>query len=1077
MNIFSKENRRRMLFTLTLILLTAVLSFGFVSRAVEYLSIRQELMRISDNYRTIGWLTAADGDVAPGVDIIKASPYVETADERGYIWGTLTDLYNTDLSGGAELYLDEVYGVNNAEVLFWGTLKSVDGDWIERKGWDENVELEASRLVFTVSERISGYPDYAAEGRDVSVVITDEAAEAEGWELPEFRVGERYLVRAYYSWNRNGSWNGYEMWKRAESGHALTARSLPGNSPVLPGEEGEEALSVLVSDPRMEFEELNRHSMYVVVTKDMSAMPAAQDVSKRMFLTEGRWLDAIDSRSGAMVCAVQKDFADARGLQVGDTVELTFRKPQLQVSGYAVGKQDALNWKSYDSETRQYTIVGIFDFMPLGEVHNPSSSTMDLYIPYGSVTEAYIHDNSGWAAAFSFVLKEPQDTDAFLSEVQGPLAALGMRIQLIENDWEHFAVSADAMERTARSGVLVFAGVLCLGFILIAFLYGRQNRKSFGIARALGVPKGTCVRMCLSPMLWMSAAGIGAGALCSWHYALGEAERMLTGMQEHAELALSVWWLAGILLALIALLTAETAAGILIMGGRTVTELLREASGGRRAWKTGAGNRSQERDAGSAGAHPQRRDAGIAGTGDVRGMAEETFGREAVRMTAAPGTAGQMRLPADAGRGRSMIFTCRFVLRDIGRRPVHTFLAAAVSLAFFGAVTWMQMSIVKDTEQVERLYETTEVAGEVVKRDISVTNAFGGAYLTQSMLDWIEESGYVYDLYVETGDSIRVQHRVVNAVTDEVLVNQLIGSDIPMRSARDIERFCRENRVEIDYADGYGPELFTADWVMYQPDFGTYALRGDTPILVPEDWLELYDLGYGKKLTVTKMIGTVWTQYEFVIAGSVRYGDYGDGIGYSGGWNKVLIPPSAWEWVMQDEELTYSAIRFTVNPAFNREIDGVKAEIEVQLKNPRMALADADVMLWTSELRQVVGPFEKNLDLMKLLFPVTVAISAIAGGGLIFLLLQQRTEEAALLRVLGSSRGRTRRMLFAEPVLLSLLGLLIGGCVVYYSMPEISTRQILMFAGTYLGGCLIGALAGTIHITRKKPLELLQVKE
>ena len=210
MNVFRKENERRVLFTLTLTLLTAVLSFGFVSRAVEYLAVRQELNRISKSYRTIGWLTSADGNnIAAGAKIIEASPYVETADGRGYLWGTLTDLYNAGLAGKGELpFLDE-YGVNNAEVLFWGTLKYVDEDWFERNSRSGTGQQEASRLLFTVSERISGYPDYAAEGEDVYIVFTDELARSEGWELPELTVGERYLVRAYYSYDRNGRWNGY----------------------------------------------------------------------------------------------------------------------------------------------------------------------------------------------------------------------------------------------------------------------------------------------------------------------------------------------------------------------------------------------------------------------------------------------------------------------------------------------------------------------------------------------------------------------------------------------------------------------------------------------------------------------------------------------------------------------------------------------------------------------------------------------------------------------------------------------------------------------------------------------------
>ncbi len=1060
MNVFRKENRRRVLFTLTLTLLAAALSFGFVSRAVEYLAVRQELERLSGKYRTIGWLTSADGDIEAGAQLIEASPYVETADGRGYLWGALTDLYNADLQGKFDGDWKDSYVPNHSEVLFWGTLKYMDEDWYERKSQSNTSQTEASRLVFTVSERISGYPDYVPEGGDVNLVFTDEMLKSEGWEMPELTVGERYLVRAYYSADRNGLWNGYELWARAAGGHALSAIPVQENRLILTEEEGNAALPALVSDEGMQLDELNRHSMMVIATRDMSAMPAAQDVSKRMFLTEGRWLDGIDNRTGAAVCAVHKDFADARGLQVGDTVELTFRHAQLQVYAYAAGEQDVSDWKSYESEKRQYTIVGIFDYMPLNEgMHNFSEENTELYIPYNSVSEAYIRDNGTISQNFSFVLRSPQDTDAFLSEVQGPLASLGMRIQLIENDWEHFAVSANAMERTARLGLLVFLGVLCLGFSLIAFLYGRQNRKSLGIARALGVPSGKCIRMCLSPMLCMSVLGVGAGALLSWRYALGNAEQLLTGMQEHAELSLSVRWLAGLIFALTFLLTAAAAVGILLIARRPVTELLHDAAGGQRA----------DRRIRAESANGITQEAQAAGKG-----------QPAAAVSANEGVSGGMRvsLPSEAGKGKGIASACRFVCRHMRRRPVHTTLVTAVALMFLAAVTWMQMSIVRDGAEVDRLYGTTEIDGELVKRDVAATIDLSGAYLTQSMLEWLENSGYVRDLYAEAADSVRVKRTVVNRFTGEVLLDQLIGPNVSMRSTADIERFCGANHVEIDYADGYGAELFTTDWREYSEIAHTYVPSAGTPVLVPEAWLELYDLEYGQQLDIMYSNGKYGKAFSsgVVIAGSVRYADDGDGIS-RGTWDKLLIPESVWELYEEREDWTYSCIRFTVEPSFNRELDTVKEEMEKQLGNPRMALQEADVMLWASELRQVVEPFEKNLDLMKLLFPVTVAVSVIAGGGLIFLLLLQRTEEAALLRVLGNSRGRTRRMLLSEPVLLSLFGLLLGIGAVSYGCPEISAVRIWTFAGVYLGGCVLGALAGTLHITRKMPLELLQVKE
>ncbi len=1075
MNVFRKENRRRALFTLTLTLLTAALSFGFASRAVEYLAIRQELARISEHYRPIGWLTSKDdGNVNMGAQLVSGSPYVETADARKFLWGTLTDLYNADLQGKIEGYLWDIYGVNNSEVLFWGVLKGVDEDWQDKERLTDSKKVDATRLVFTVSERISGYPDYVAEDEDVRIVFTDEMAENGGWKLPELTEGQRYLVRAYYSSDRYGRWNGYEYWAEAVKQHALFAMPVQGNRLLMTEAEGNEVLPALLSDKQMQLDEVNRHAMMVITTRDMSAMPSAQDSQRRMFLTEGRWLDRNDDRTAAAVCAVHKDFAEARGLQVGDTVELTFRPTQMQFYAYAIGEQDLLSWQDYEAETKTYTIAGIFDYMPLNvSLHNTSEENLELYIPYGSAPEAYI--KSGWTASqnFSFVLKHPQDTDAFISEVREPLAAMGMRIQLLENNWEHFAVSANEMEQTSCTGVLVSTGVLFLGLTLIAFLYGRQNRKSFGIARALGVPGGKCLRMCLSPMLLLSVTGAGTGVLLSWNYALKEAEHLLTGMQEHAEAGLSVWWMAGLTAAPAALLSIEAAVGIFVMSRRPMLELMQDVSSGRRTAKNNEAKSAKGTapDAMKAlcAVGPESTGKAIAQDGSILQKAEDAGEYQKQEVWK-----GQLYLQMEAGKGRGTMFACRFILRHAGRRPVHTMLVVAVALAFLTAVTWMQAAIARDTAEVERLYEMTEIDGELVKKDFTYIGS-GGAYLTQNMIDWLAESGYLCDLYTEVADAVAVDRIVISLKAGKQELTMIgISGETSMRSTEDIERFCAENHVAIDYADGYGAELFTIDWSIWSSELNRLFFQSGTPVIVPEIWLEQYELEFGQELGITTDEGGTYP--GFIIAGSICNVDTGDGIG-RGTWDSILIPASAWKVCKEKEDWLYSTVRFTVDPAFNRELDTVKEEIARQLGSPLMAKQDAEVMLWTSELRQVVEPFEKNLELMKLLFPVTTAVSVLAGGGLIFLLLLQRTEEAALLRVLGNSRGRTRRMLLAEPVLLSLAGLLIGICVVYCGFPEIPAAQIGLFAGAYLGGCILGAILGVVHITRKMPLELLQVKE
>jgi ABC-type antimicrobial peptide transport system permease subunit len=123
---------------------------------------------------------------------------------------------------------------------------------------------------------------------------------------------------------------------------------------------------------------------------------------------------------------------------------------------------------------------------------------------------------------------------------------------------------------------------------------------------------------------------------------------------------------------------------------------------------------------------------------------------------------------------------------------------------------------------------------------------------------------------------------------------------------------------------------------------------------------------------------------------------------------------------------------------------------------------------------------EKNLALLEVLFPVTVAVSVFIGLGLGLLLVLQQARETALLRMLGVRRAWVRAMLSSEQLLLSFLGILLGlGLLVVLSHnPEaVLTPPILIAAGLYILGALIGSLIGAVLVTNKQPIELLQVKE
>lgn len=97
--LFWKSVIRRTGSLLLLLALTAVATFGFMLRTVEYLAVNREIGRISREYRPIGTLSAPEWDVTAGALSVMESPYVELVDVNRYCPVVLSDLYNADLEG------------------------------------------------------------------------------------------------------------------------------------------------------------------------------------------------------------------------------------------------------------------------------------------------------------------------------------------------------------------------------------------------------------------------------------------------------------------------------------------------------------------------------------------------------------------------------------------------------------------------------------------------------------------------------------------------------------------------------------------------------------------------------------------------------------------------------------------------------------------------------------------------------------------------------------------------------------------------------------------------------------------
>ena len=61
----------------------------------------------------------------------------------------------------------------------------------------------------------------------------------------------------------------------------------------------------------------NLHTLGIIATADMSAMPQTQEASRELYLTEGRWLNHQDDLDGNKAIVVSSEFAEMRDIKLG----------------------------------------------------------------------------------------------------------------------------------------------------------------------------------------------------------------------------------------------------------------------------------------------------------------------------------------------------------------------------------------------------------------------------------------------------------------------------------------------------------------------------------------------------------------------------------------------------------------------------------------------------------------------------------------------------------------------------------------------------------------------------------------
>ena len=272
--------------------------------------------------------------------------------------------------------------------------------------------------------------------------------------------------------------------------------------------------------------------------------------NREAYITQGRAFSANEYRAGERVCIINADYAQKNGLQVGESLELSFYNTGYKRLEYVFGSHDPNNYTTLIagrpyipgaelSEAEEYTVVGIYR-SPGFTFSSYSFSPNTVFIPAASVKppiapEGYETDNMD--VLYSIVLKNGM-AEAFEAELEAQ--GYGGCFLYYDQGYAEASEGIDAMVLNAGRLMLFSAVLFLTAGVLFAYLYMRWARRSAGIMRLIGARPGqvfTGMSVCA-----LLAAGVSLALGCVISYFLYDGICEAVFGAGGGEMAFSVPW-------------------------------------------------------------------------------------------------------------------------------------------------------------------------------------------------------------------------------------------------------------------------------------------------------------------------------------------------------------------------------------------------------------------------------------------------------------------------------------------------------------------------------------------------------
>ncbi|MCL2018501.1 MAG: hypothetical protein FWG70_01970 [Oscillospiraceae bacterium] len=766
----------------------------------------------------------------------------------------------------------------------------------------------------------------------------------------------------------------------------------------------------------------DRHTFDMVYTDDMRAITRFHEDDMR--IVEGRMLIPSDSENSAAVCVVSKRFLSENKLVLGDII--TFRLgDSLHSQNAALGAVSVISERRADNEeTVKLEIVGVYDnFDSLrAQTDNPfwNYSNDTVFLPLSLLPKtADIKSVQIRPGEFSFIVNAG-DISAFLDESAPVIEAMGLTLLFSDGGWLALEARFDVTGKLSAISILGISAASFMTLALVVFLFVERKRKDFAIMRALGVPKRQANYALLLPLLTLGLSAVICGGVAGFVYSGHMALNSLdTLIQSGIEVNTAVPVSAAVVCAF-----AETAAlfvlvfaGLLRLGLKPPLVLLQGGAG-----KTaGSGKSKQIQPPKHFEAAPE--------------IASDTY-------------TTVMPLPdffTPAGKYGNFSFMNRHIFLRSRRALNKTILALMLAAIFSGAIG--QFAIMRHS--YEDMYESMEVKG-VFTNGLTLGNALQ-----------VAEKDFTKNPYYER-------------VEEDAEVNGL-GARMCMTS--DLMRFVGGNAgvsdVSVEYAPGFDESFLVGQ--------DTYCVLGsdlmDKLGVSFGDEVQVYLAGVKSQLrannpTIDEMIFDAMLRRGstfYTVAGRLEGGDsvYADSV-----FVPVNHAPMPMYRSAMQNNIRLSYVEFTLadNAAADEFRDYAKWILGA-LDGGRSFVLD------TSELESVTS----SMNLWNALFPVVCAALIITGGLLPGLMIIGCVKDAALFRILGTTKKHVRIILISEQIMLCLPGILLGLTAVrLYNGSQLFgavSSIVLPCTAVYFAVCAVTSGFCAFNVTKHKVLDLLQSRE